>query len=129
MSIPGAAGSRRAIDTTRRRFEKRMKRSLASAASSDCVLQRHAALAVGQLLQGCAASLVARGAPLVLGSEQGDLANVVQVQTNGVVHCVSSDCIIRPVTQLATRPPSPVNDMTMTETMTDADSLSQTNTG
>ena len=55
----------------------------------DGVLQRHAALAVGQLLGGLAAGLDdARQLTLVFGSEQGDLADVVQVQANGVVHCV-----------------------------------------
>ena len=55
----------------------------------DGVLQRHAALAVGQLLGGLAAGLDdARQLALVLGGEQGDLADVVQVQADGVVHCV-----------------------------------------
>ena len=58
--------------------------------SGDSVLQRHAALAVGQLLGSLAAGLddAARELSLVLGREQAHLADVVQVQTNGVIHCV-----------------------------------------
>ena len=55
----------------------------------DGVLQRHAALAVGELLGGLAAGLDdARELALVLGGEQGNLADVVQVQADGVIHCV-----------------------------------------
>ena len=54
----------------------------------DGALQRHAALAVGQLLGGLAAGLDdARQLSLVLGSEQGNLADVVQIQADGVIHC------------------------------------------
>ena len=53
-------------------------------------LQGGAALAVGELLGGLAAGFDdARELALVLGGEQGDLADVVQVQTDGVVHDVS----------------------------------------
>ena len=55
----------------------------------DGVLQRHAALAVGQLLGGLTTSLDdARQLALVLSGEQRNLADVVQVQTDGVIHCV-----------------------------------------
>ena len=51
------------------------------------LLEGDAALAVGELLGGLAACLDdARELPLVLGGEQGDLADVVQVEADGVVH-------------------------------------------
>ena len=53
-------------------------------------LQRHAALAGVELLLCFAACFDdARQLALVFGGQQGDLADVVQVETNGVVHDVS----------------------------------------
>ena len=64
-----------------------MKRSLASAASATARFERDAAATAAQLLGGLAASLdEARQLALVLSSEQGNLANVVQVETDGIIH-------------------------------------------
>src|SRR6056297_163475 len=53
-------------------------------------LERHAALAVVELFLCLTASLDdARQLTLVLGGQERDLADVVQVETNGVVHDVS----------------------------------------
>ena len=67
-----------------------MNRSLALAAARDLALEGGATLAGVELLRRFAAGFDDAGQlALVLGGEQGDLADVVQVQTNGVVHDVS----------------------------------------
>ena len=66
-----------------------MNRSLALGGGGHGVLEGDAALAVGQLLCGVAACLDhPRELPLVLSGEERDLADVVQVQANRVVHDV-----------------------------------------
>ena len=66
-----------------------MNRSLASAAAATAALRAAPLLAVGELLGGLAAGLDDAGElALVLGGEEGDLADVVQVEADGVIHDV-----------------------------------------
>ena len=72
--------------TTSRRLE-RMNRSLASAAAATAAFRATLRLPLASSLGGFAACLDhPRELPLVLGGEQRDLADVVQVQTDRVVH-------------------------------------------
>ena len=64
-----------------------MKRSLASAALATDAFERGALLAGGEALGGLAAGLDDAGElALFLRIEQGHLADVVQVQSDGVIH-------------------------------------------
>ena len=64
-----------------------MNRSFASAAAATLALRSALRLPLASELGGLAALLDdARQLALVLGGEQGNLADVVQVQTDGVVH-------------------------------------------
>ena len=64
-----------------------MKRSFASAAAATAGLQVGGPLAGLELLGRFATGLDdARQLALVLGGEKGDLADVVEVETDGVIH-------------------------------------------
>ena len=87
-----------------------MKRSLASAAAADRRLEGGALLAGGEALGGLAAGFDDAGQlALFLSIEEGDLADVVQVETDGVVHGNASQ-LVRVVVRFRGRMCHPAHD-------------------